>query len=160
MGRSQNNQHGRKYKPPPAIAHIEVDVVRVEDGKPVDNASVIFHPLEGERDKGAVELKSNDEGKAVIEVLAIGDRVDLQVIANGFQTYGGECIISKPQMTFQVRLNRPEDQYSIYKNHSDSSNNGEGNCGEIVVNPAPSGATAAAPSTGTAPAPATQAPPK
>lgn len=160
MGSSQNNQHHRKYKPPPAIAHIEVDVIRVEDGKPVDNASIIFHPLEGERDKGAVELKSNDEGKAIIEVLAIGDRVDLQVIANGFQTYGGECVISKPQMTFQVRLNRPEGQYSIYKNHSDTSNNGLGNCGEIVVSPAPSGGTAAAPASGTAPAPATPAPPQ
>lgn len=154
----QNSQHGRKYKAPPPISHIEVDVIRIEDGKPVVNASVIFHPLQGERNKGAVELKSNDEGKAIVEVLAIGDRVDLQVIARGFQTYGGECIISKPQMIFQVRLNRPGDQYSIYRSHSDASNNGEGNCGEIVVNPTP--AAAVAPAGGNAAAPSTQAPPK
>jgi hypothetical protein len=140
----EKNQHGRKYKPPPPIAHIEVDVVRARDGKPIPNAAVIFHPLEGERDRGALELKTNEEGKAIVEVLAIGDRVRLQVIAQGFQTYGGDCSINKSSMTFGVRLNRPEEQYSIYLPHGDTSNNGQGNCGEIVINPAPAAAGGAA----------------
>ncbi len=148
---SDKNQHGRKYKPPPPIAHIEVDVARARDGKPIENASVIFHPLEGERDKGAVELKTNEEGKAIVEVLAIGDRVRLQVIAQGFQTYGGDCSINKASMTFGVRLNRPEEQYSIYVPHSGASNNSEGNCGEIVINPAPAAAGDAAAQPGQSP---------
>ena len=137
------SQHGRKYKPPPPTSNIEVDVVRARDGKPVANAAVIFHPLQGEHDKGSVELKSNEDGKATVQVLAIGDRVDLQVIADGFQTYGGECAINKPQMIFRVRLNRPEEQYSIYIPHGGTSNNGEGNCGEIEVTQAPAAGNAA-----------------
>lgn len=137
------SQHGRKYKPPPPTSDIEVDVVRAIDGKPIPNAAVIFHPVEGERDKGAVELKSDSDGKATVQVLAIGDTVELQVIAQGFQTYGGECSINKPQMIFRVRLDRPQEQYSIYTPHSDTSNNGEGNCGEIEVAPAPAGGSAA-----------------
>lgn len=142
MGHGKS-QHGRKYKPPPPAANIEVDVVRARDGKPIQNAAVIFHPVEGERDKGSVELKSNSDGKATVQVLAIGDTVELQVIAQGFQTYGGECSINKPQMVFRVRLDRPQEQYSIYTPHSGTSNNGEGNCGEIEVTSAPAGGSAA-----------------
>ena len=37
-----------------------------------------------------MELKTNEDGKAIIDVIPIGDTVRLQVIANGFQTYGAE----------------------------------------------------------------------
>ena len=73
-----SNAHGRKYKAPPPSAHIEVTVLRDFNGKPVSNAHVIFHPTEGDRDKGSLELKTNDDGKAIIDVIPIGDTVTLR----------------------------------------------------------------------------------
>ena len=123
----QDDSHrGRKYKVPPPSSRIEVTVLRDLNGKPIEAAAVIFHPMEGERDKGAMELKTNEDGKAVIDVIPIGDVVRLQVIAKGFQTYGGDYKIDKPQMAMEIRLKRPGGQYSIYKEHPDSANSDDG----------------------------------
>lgn len=111
-----DSHHGRKYKVPPASAHIEVTVVRDYNGKPIHDAHVIFHPIEGDKDKGALELKTNEDGKAIIDVIPIGDTVTLQVIANGFQTYGQVYKVDKLAMSMEVRLSRPSAQYSTYKN--------------------------------------------
>jgi hypothetical protein len=85
------DQHnGRKYTPPPATATIKVTVVRATNGKAIPNAAVVFHPMEGDKDKGALELKSDEDGKVTIDVIPIGDTVRLQVIAVGWQTYGDD----------------------------------------------------------------------
>ena len=44
-----------------------------------------------------MELKSNEDGKTIIDVLPIGDTVRLQIIAKGFQTYGQDYKIDKPR---------------------------------------------------------------
>jgi hypothetical protein len=111
------SKRGRKYKAPPPTARIEVTLVRDVDGKPVENAAVIFHPMKAEKDEGNMELKSNEDGKAIIDVLPIGDTVRLQIIAKGFKTYGGDYKIDKDQMAIDIRLKRPGEQYSIYKEH-------------------------------------------
>jgi hypothetical protein len=109
------SKRGRKYKAPPATAHFEVTVVRATTGKPVENASVIFHPLENGHDNGNMELKTNDEGKAMLDLLPIGSQVRLQIIAQGFQTYGEDMKVDKDTMSVEVKLKRPAEQYSIYK---------------------------------------------
>jgi hypothetical protein len=121
--RAQNDDshHGRKYKAPPPSSRIEVTVVRAYNGKPITDAHVIFHAIEGDKDKGALELKTNEDGKAIIDVIPLGDTVTLQVIANGFQTYGQVYKIDKLQMTMEVRMNRPTSQYSVYKNSTPNS---------------------------------------
>ncbi len=116
-------KRGRKYKSAPPTARIDVTILRDVDGKPLENAAVIFHPMEGEKDKGNMELKSNEDGKAVIDVLPIGDTVRLQIIAKGFQTYGQDYKVDKPQLTIEVRMKRPGEQYSVYKNHPDDAQN-------------------------------------
>ena len=113
-------KRGRKYKSAPPTARIDVTILRDVDGKPIENAAVIFHPMEGEKDKGNMELKSNEDGKAVIDVLPIGDTVRLQIIAKGFQTYGGDYKIDKGELAIEVRMKRPGEQYSIYKPHPGS----------------------------------------
>lgn len=110
-------KRGRKYVPPPPMARIEVTIIRASSGKPVPNAAVIFHPMEGEKDKGNMELKTNEEGKAIIDVLTIGDTVRLQVIANGFQTFGDDYKIDAAEKQIIVKMKRPGEQYSIYKPH-------------------------------------------
>ena len=108
-------KRGRKYKAPPPTARFEVTVLRATNGKPVENASVIFHPLENGRDNGNMELKTNDEGKAVIDLLELGTSVRLQIIAPGFQTYGEDYKVDKDNVAIEVKLKRPAGQYSIYK---------------------------------------------
>lgn len=121
-----DNPHGRKYKAPPPSAHIEVTVLKDFNGKPVNDAHVIFHPTEGDRDKGSLELKTNEDGKAIIDVIPIGDTVTLQVIADGYQTYGQSYKIDKPEMTMEIRMKRPGGQYTIYKNTGSNSGGGSG----------------------------------
>jgi hypothetical protein len=124
-----NGQRGRKYKAPPPSSRIQVTVLKADTGKPIENASVIFHPIEGDKDKGGMELKTNEDGKALIDVIPVGDTVRLQVIANGFQTYGGDYKVDKTEMSMEVRMNRPGHQYSIYKNDNSASNNSGKNNG-------------------------------
>lgn len=121
-----DSHHGRKYKAPPLSATISVTVVRAYNGKPVSDAHVIFHPIEGDKDKGALEIKTNEDGKVTIDVIPIGDTVTLQVIADGFQTYGQVYKIDQPRMSMEVRLNRPTSQYSVYKNSAPDSGSGNG----------------------------------
>jgi hypothetical protein len=116
---AQDTSHrGRKYKAPPPTSRIDVTILRNDDGKPIENAAVIFH-LEG--DKGNMELKTNEDGKTVIDVLPTGSKVLLQVIAKGFQTYGGDYNVDKTDMAIQVKLKRPGQQYSIYDNHPEAA---------------------------------------
>ena len=118
---STSAQRGRKFKAPPPTARIEVTVVRADDNKPVENASVIFHTI---KEQGSMELKTNEEGKTIIDVLPIGDTMLLQVIGKGYQTFGQEYPIKQAKMAVEVRLKRPVSQYSIYKNQpSDKKDN-------------------------------------
>ena len=112
-----SNRRGRKYKSPPPTAKIEVSVLRDRDSKPIENAAVIFHTL---KEKGNMELKSNEDGKALIDVLEIGETIRLQIIAKGFQTYGGDYKIDKGELAIEVRMKRPGEQYSIYKPHPEN----------------------------------------
>jgi hypothetical protein len=116
-GQDEASKRGRKYKAPPPTARIEVTVLRDVNGKPIENAAVIFHPMEGEKDKGNMELKTNEDGKTIIDVLPLGDTVRLQIIAKGFQTYGEDYKIDKPEMAIEIKMKRPGEQYSIYKKH-------------------------------------------
>jgi hypothetical protein len=124
LSAQDKSRRGRKYKPPPPTAKIEVTVVRASDSKPIENASVVFH-VDMDGDKGNMELKTNEDGKSVIDVLPIGSVMRLQIIAKGFQTYGQDYKIDKPEMAFDVKMRRPTDQYSIYKDHDGKDGNAE-----------------------------------
>jgi hypothetical protein len=113
----QSTKRGRKYKAPPPTSKIEISVLRDKDSKPIENAAVIFHTL---HEKGNMELKSNEDGKALIDVLEIGETVRLQIIAKGYQTYGGDYKIDKGDMAIEIRMKRPGEQYSIYKDHPEN----------------------------------------
>ena len=108
-------QHGgRKYTPPPSTATIKVTILRSTTGKPIPNAAVIFHPMEGDRDKGALELKSDEDGNVTIDVIPIGDTVRLQVIADGWKTFGEDYKIDTESKEILVKMKRPSEQYSFY----------------------------------------------
>jgi len=147
------SHRGRKYKSPPPTARIEVTILKDVNGKPIENAAVVFHPMQGEKDKGNMELKTNEDGKTIIDVLPIGDTVRLQVIAHGFQTFGDDYKVDKPEMGIEIRMKRPGEQYSIYKNHPVTPDDGSSTVTSPGTTPAP--AKPAAPTTQPNP-PATQ----
>jgi len=118
-------KRGRKFKMPPPTARIEVTVLRDSSGKPIQNASVIFHSIENGRPRGNMELKTNEDGKTVIDVLPFGGIMRMQVIAKGFQTFGDDYKIEKDQLAIEVRMKRPGEQYSIYKPHPEASEGGK-----------------------------------
>ena len=119
-----NSKRGRKYKSPPVTSKIEVTVVRDTTGKPIENASVVFHELdEHGKDAGNMELKTNEDGKTVIDVIETGKTMRLQIIAKGFQTFGNDYKIDKAEVAFEVRMKRPGEQYSTYKPHPEQDQN-------------------------------------
>jgi 5-hydroxyisourate hydrolase-like protein (transthyretin family) len=129
-------KRGRKYKTPPPTASIAVTILRDANGKPIENAAVIFHPMKGEKDKGNMELKTNEDGKTVIDVLPIGDTVRLQVVAKGFQTYGEDYKVDKPELAIEIRMKRPGEQYSIYKSHAPQGEAGKSADADKTATPA------------------------
>jgi hypothetical protein len=124
-GAAQSQRRGRRFKPPPPVSRITVTVLRNDNDTPISNAHVIFHPVEGNREKGGMELKTNDEGQAVMTIIPIGDTVLLQVIAKGYETYGGKYTISKADESMHIKMKLPGQQYSVYDNH-DEAENGSG----------------------------------
>ncbi|MBV8632792.1 MAG: carboxypeptidase regulatory-like domain-containing protein [Silvibacterium sp.] len=115
---------GRKYTPPPPTAKITVTVVKAANGKPVENAAVVFHPLKNGKDQGGLELKSNEEGKVSIDVIPIGSTVRMQIIAKGYQTFGEDYDITGDSKEITVKLKPPDKQYSIYEKHDTSKEQG------------------------------------
>ena len=93
------------------------------NGKPIENAAVVFH-LSGEEGKGNMEMKTNEEGKAAIDVIPIGDTMRLQIIANGFQTFGQDYKIDTDSKDITVRLKRPQQQYSTYDHPASGTTSG------------------------------------
>jgi hypothetical protein len=116
---AQDSSHrGRKYKAPPPTSRVNVTILRADDGTPIENAAVVFQL---DTEKGNMELKTDEDGKAVIDVLPQGSKVTVQVVAKGFQTYGGDYTLDKPQMALEIKLKRPGKQYSIYENHGQAA---------------------------------------
>lgn len=133
---AQDQQHrGRKYKAPPPTCKISVTVVRQDNGKPVEDAAVVFHPIAHGKDQGNMELKTNEDGKAFLNMIPIGDTVRVQVIADGFQTFGNDYELPTDTKDIAVELHKPVRQYSIYENHPDQSGSNQQGSGSQGSNP-------------------------
>jgi hypothetical protein len=94
---------------------VKFEVLKADNGKPVRNAAVILHPVggDGHQSRRGSELKTNAEGTT--EIAVPYGKVRVQVIAPGFQTYGQDFEFNEATKTIVIKLNRPGDQYSIYK---------------------------------------------
>jgi hypothetical protein len=98
------------------VAKLQVIVLRAYNGKPVRNASVVLHPVskDGKQQKGGMELKTDADGKASLDIVPYG-KLRVQAIAPGLQTYGDDIEINQPEQQVTIKMNRPQEQYSIYK---------------------------------------------
>jgi len=98
-------------------------VIKDDNGKPVRNAAVIMHSVDskGKQERGDMELKTDPEGKTNFDGIPYG-MLRVQVLAQGFQTYGEDFDVEKPKMDFTIKLKRPKGQYSIYEDHAKDPN--------------------------------------
>ncbi|HSY37067.1 MAG TPA: hypothetical protein VK814_15030 [Acidobacteriaceae bacterium] len=118
---AQQQDHGRKYKPLPELSHIVVTVVKGYDGKPMPHAAVVFHATMNGRDDGNLEVKTDPEGKATIDVIEVGSDVSVQVIAKGFATYAQDIHLVGAEKVIEVQMLRPREQISRYRDNEDKA---------------------------------------
>lgn len=106
---------------PTCFAHFLV--VKDDNGKPVRNAAVILHAVnaKGKQERGDMELKTDPEGKTSFDGIPYG-MLRVQVLANGFQTFGEDYDIQKPNTDITIKLKRPQGQFSIYDDHAKDPN--------------------------------------
>lgn len=100
---------------PQTLANLHFSVVKDDNGKPVRNASVILHPVgkKGGQSLGGYQLKTDNDGKTESEGVPYG-KLRVQVLAQGFQTFGEDYDVNLPSMNIDIRLKRPQDQFTIY----------------------------------------------
>jgi len=113
---------GQKDTAEEPTSWIHFSVVKDDNGKPIRNAAVVMHSVtvKGKQERGGMELKTNAEGKAEFDGIPYG-LLRIQVLAQGFQTYGEDFDIEKSNTEITVKLKRPQGQYSVYDDHANTS---------------------------------------
>ena len=99
---------------PDAQARITIEVTGGDQETPVENASVYFKYIEEHKIKKnktmELNVKTNREGVAHVPDAPLG-RVLIQVLAEGWKTYGRWFDITDPKQTIKVHLERPPKWY-------------------------------------------------
>jgi len=113
---------GQKDKDDEPTSWMNFLVLKEDNGKPVRNAAVIMHTVSehGKQGHGGMELKTDADGKANFDGIPYG-KLRVQVLAQGFQTYGEDYDIDKPKTELTIKLKRPQGQFSVYDDHPKDS---------------------------------------
>ena len=82
----------------------------------MDRASVIVRFNEGigvnlKKIMTSWETKTNQDGKVTLPAMPQG-KVQIQIIASNYQTFGDMFVTDKPEETIEIKLNPPQPQYS------------------------------------------------
>lgn len=104
-------QEKEKSDKPSGMAKLRIEVSAGEKNQPVDNASV-YVKFNDPHTKKPVEmnLKTNREGVANSPQIPAG-KVLVQVIAEGWKTYGRWFDAEEGQQTYKVHLEKPPKWY-------------------------------------------------
>ena len=101
------------------MTKLKVSVVTL-GGKPVDRASVVVQFVEGrsivklgKKIQTHWEMRSNQDGIAKIPSIPQG-KIRIQIIAKGYQTFGGVFDVAEEEKTIEIKLNPPQPQYSAH----------------------------------------------
>jgi hypothetical protein len=108
-----------------ALAGAPMTALRIEvktlEGRPVDRASVLVRFVEGrsvvklgKKIRTSWELRTNQEGAVKIPPIPQG-KILVQVIAKGYQTFGGTFDVTEEEKTLEVKLKPPQAQYSAHE---------------------------------------------
>lgn len=95
---------------------LTVHVTSAVTGKPVDRASVIVKFRSGtnvnlKKIQTQWETKTNQDGAVTLPTMPQG-KVQIQIIASNYQTFGDIFVTDKPEETIEIKLNAPQPQYS------------------------------------------------
>src|SRR5579871_125302 len=93
-------------------------VVTNQNGKPVDNASVIVKFVQGRsvakfgaKVRKEWDVKTNQEGSVKIPAIPQG-KILVQIIAKNYQTFGETYDVQEDEKTIEIKLNPPQSQYT------------------------------------------------
>ncbi len=128
-------QHGRKWQPPAPTAPITIIVVKGFNNKPFENAGVVFRAVRDGKSVGTLEVKSDPDGNARIDVLEVGSHVLVQVIATGYATAAAEFDLPTEGKQLTLKLERPKAQGSQYENNDGKSSQTHPGVQERVIPP-------------------------
>lgn len=100
---------------------LTVQVTSADTGKPIDRASVVIKFRHGRNVNLRKivtnwETKTNQQGRVSIPAIPNGE-VTIMVIAGDFQTFGNNFDLNQPEQTVEIKLNRPQPQYSEQAQH-------------------------------------------
>ena len=138
--------HGRKWQPPPPTAPVTITVIKGFNNKPFENAGVVFHAIREGKSDGNLEVKTDPDGNARIDILEVGSHVLVQVIANGFATAAAEFDLTAEGKQITLKLQRPQAQVSQYiDNDGKASQTKPGVQERVIPKPAPQPSSQPAP---------------
>lgn len=116
VARAQNNPSpdASSTAKAPQSNRVRIEVTGGENDVPVENASVYLKYVEGRKlrkdKKIELNVKTNREGVAHIPDAPMG-KVLIQVIAEGWKTYGKWVEITEPRQVVKVKLEKPPRWY-------------------------------------------------
>ena len=105
----------------PPMTKIRVEVRKALNDKPVDRASVVVRFVEGrsvvklgKKIMTSYQMRTNQDGVASIPAIPQG-KIQIQVIAKGFQTFGQIFDIGEDEKTVEIKLKDPQPQFSVHQ---------------------------------------------
>ena len=105
----------------PPMTKIRVEVRKAANDKPVDRASVVVGFVEGrsvvklgKKIMTSYQMRTNQDGVASMPAIPQG-KIQIQVNAKGFQTFGQIFDIGEEEKTVEVKLNDPQPQFSVHQ---------------------------------------------
>jgi hypothetical protein len=99
---------------------LTVQVSAAETGRKLEGASVVVRfkanasqakAIKVNKLRTAWETKTNQDGNVSIPEIPMGT-IEIQVIAQHYQTFGNVFELNQPEQTVTVKLNPPQPQYS------------------------------------------------
>jgi hypothetical protein len=109
----QNPPPRTKQQRPDAANRLTIEVNGGDDNKPVENASVYVKYVESRlvKDKKVeLNVKTNRDGVAHVPDAPMG-RVLIQVVADGWKSYGRWYDVTESKQTIKLHLERPPKWY-------------------------------------------------
>jgi hypothetical protein len=95
-------------------------VVTNQNGKAIDNASVIIKFVQGRsktkfgaKDRKEWDMKTNQEGTVKVPSVPQG-KILIQIIAKNYQTFGETFDVEQQEKTIEIKLNPPQAQYTAH----------------------------------------------
>ena len=114
---AQTEKHSRRYKPLAPAAKVSVVVEKASNGKPISNAGVVFRASRNGKDTGSLEIKTDPDGVAMLDIIEVGSHVKVQVIADGYATNAAEFDVTSDEKSIVLKMEKPKAQVSVYEDN-------------------------------------------